>query len=457
MGMNVQEFEKKVSEYVKGRKLLDENSSVIVALSGGADSVALLRVLLSLGIKCVALHCNFGLRGMESDRDEMFTRTLCNSLNIVLKVKHFDVPLYEHTHKVSTEMACRELRYEWFEQEKQLQKADVIAVAHHHDDNVETFFLNMLRGSGIQGLSGIKSKNGNIIRPLLCVTREEIENYLSLLNQDYITDSTNLENDYKRNKIRNVLIPALKELFPNADVGLARTLQNIQDCNELYQSMVEKMRCKAVSTTDFEVTIDLSCVREFEHGMGTALYELMKDYGFNSVQVAEICEQLKENRFEGQSYFSDDYEAVPGRSVIEIFKRKNEENEAVKIDFKTLSDSTEGNNLPFRVQVVEKNSGVTALSGVDGRNVIALNMRILKEENILYRKWQSGDKMQPFGLRGTKTIANILADAKYTETQKRNTMVLAIGKEVLWVPGLRATGHYRVGVQDTHYIEISLT
>ena len=453
--MNVQEFEKKVAEYVKSRDLFGENSSSIVTLSGGADSVALLRVLLSLGVKCVALHCNFGLRGAESDRDEDFVRNLCDIQGVRLKVKHFNVGEYERTHKVSTEMACRELRYAWFEQERQEQKADFIAVAHHHDDNVETFFLNMLRGSGIQGLSGIKPKNGNIVRPLLCVAREEIEEYLTLLGQDYVTDSTNLENDYKRNKIRNVLIPTIKDLFPNADAGLTKTLQNIQGCNELYQNEVNDLRAKVVTNSSSDsVVIDLRPIKELRQGEETALFEMLKDYGFNSVQVSEIYEQLRENRFEGQSYFSENYEAVPGRSVIEIFKRERNGNEVVPVDLKALLNGENEHELPFAVRMIEKEQGIVKPEGVDGRNVIALNVRVLEEENIVYRRWQSGDKIRPFGLNGSKTVANLLADAKYTVAQKRNTWVFAVGNEVLWVPGLRASGRFSVGVSDRSYIEI---
>lgn len=452
--MNVREFEKKVAEYIKNRNLLSENGSIIVALSGGADSVALLRVLLSIGVKCVALHCNFGLRGNESDRDEAFVQKLCEIHDVPLKIKHFDVAGYEQKHKVSTEMACRELRYMWFEQERQEQNACAIVVAHHHDDNVETFFLNMLRGSGIQGLSGIKAKNGYIVRPLLCVTRSEIENYLALLKQNYVTDSTNLKNDYKRNKIRNVLIPAIKELFPNAEVGIARTLQNIQSCNDLYQLSIDELRREAVASTDWGVTIDLYHIRKLEHCGETALFELMKDYGFNSVQVAEIQEQFKEGRFEGQSYFSGDYEAVPKRSVIEIFKHKDDDLEIVPVDLAAMLKGKSEYGLPFAVREAEKEPETEKLKGIDGRNVIALSMRILEVRNLVFRRWRSGDKMRPFGLNGSKTVANILADAKFSESQKRNTYVLADCEEVLWIPGLRATGCYRVRKQDVNYIEL---
>ena len=236
--MNACEIEIKVAEYAKEHNLCAKDDAVIVALSGGADSVALLRILLSIGVQCCALHCNFGLRGAESDRDEAFVRNLCTQLGVLLKVKHFDVAKYEQEQKVSTEMACRELRYAWFDEERALQGAKAIAVAHHYDDNVETFFLNMLRGTGIQGLTGIRAKNGYVVRPLLCVKREEIEAYLKELGQEYVVDSTNLENDFKRNKIRNVLIPTLNELFPDYEAGMMRTLQNLQGCNDFIRVLL---------------------------------------------------------------------------------------------------------------------------------------------------------------------------------------------------------------------------
>lgn len=456
-GMNVREFEKKVADYAKDRRLPIVGERVIVTLSGGADSVALFRVLLSIGAECVALHCNFGLRGAESDRDEAFVRNLCAVHGVSLKVRHFDVAEYEREHKVSTEMACRELRYAWFEEERKAEGAKSIAVAHHHDDNVETFFLNLFRGSGVQGLAGIKPRNGNIVRPLLCVTREEIEGYLAAMEQDFVVDSTNLENDYKRNKIRNVLIPAVKELFPNVETGISRTLQNLQGCNELYQCLVDDLRRKSVKCSENgDAEIDLQPIGGIECGGETALFEMLKEFGFNSVQCAEIYCQWQDGNYQGQSYFSPEYEAVPRRTSIELFKIGKDAIAEQSVNLNDLVNAPE-NSFPIVVALKTKEKGVTRLQCVDGKSVIALSREILENNVILtLRKWRSGDKIHPYGMNGSKTVANLLADAGCTEAQKRSVMVLAQNDDILWVLGVRASNSYRVKKEDETYLELHL-
>ena len=201
----------------------------IVALSGGADSVCLLLKTLEKGDVVEALHCNFHLRGAESDRDEAFCRNLCEKYNVPLHVKHFDTDAYAKEHKVSIEMAARELRYAWFEEMREKLNAEEILVAHHQDDNVETMLMNMMRGTGITGLTGMKYRNGYIVRPLLDMTRQDILDYLTLRKQDYITDSSNLEADVVRNKIRLQLIPLMETIFPAARKNIAKTMRYLQE------------------------------------------------------------------------------------------------------------------------------------------------------------------------------------------------------------------------------------
>ena len=183
-------LKQKVQKIIEDKSLFTRKDKVIVALSGGADSVALLRILLTLGYQCECAHCNFHLRAEESNRDESFVRLLCLSQNVPIHVAHFDTEAYAKTHHISIEMAARELRYEWFEQLRKDREASVIAVAHHKDDNVETFLLNLIRGTGINGLKGIAAKNGNIVRPLLEVSRTDIIEFLEFIQQDFVTDIT---------------------------------------------------------------------------------------------------------------------------------------------------------------------------------------------------------------------------------------------------------------------------
>lgn len=458
--MDANEFVERVKYYAKVNGLAAAGDTVTVALSGGADSVALLRVLLSIGVNCSALHCNFGLRGEEADRDEAFTKHLCASLNVPLKIKHFNVYEYEREHKVSTEMACRELRYAWFEEERSSIGAKCITVAHHHDDNVETFFLNLLRGSGINGLAGIKPRNGYIVRPLLCVTREDIETYLRACNQNYVVDSTNRENDFKRNKIRNVLIPAINELFPDFSAGMSRTLQNLQGCNALYKVKVNELR-KNYCSFDRDISVvDLSLMNDLEREAGvTALYEILRLFSFNSEQAYGIYAACMDEKSLGKRFLSQSHEAVIGRGRIEIFSLEKTAETETEMDVVLLKmlEKPETNSMIAVRRVVKETDENGRISGVDGKNTIALSERILSDYPVLtLRKWVRGDRIQPYGMKGSKLVSDLFADAKYSERQKREAWLLCAGDDVIWIPGLRASGKYSVKGFETTYIELTM-
>lgn len=444
---------KKVADFVARHGLKPADTHALVALSGGADSVALLRILLTMGVKCTVVHCNFCLRGDESNRDEEFVRQLCDIHNVPLRVKHFDVAEYEREHRVSTEMACRELRYAWFEEERVSVGADVIAVAHHHDDNVETLFLNLLRGSGLQGLAGIKYRNGVIVRPLLCLTRVEIEEYLCALRQDYVVDSTNLENDYKRNKIRNVILPCVRSLFPNADVGLARSLQNLQGCNELYQWSVEQMKCDIIERNGELFSIHLASLRDMKVERDTMMFELLKEFGFNSVDSANISKAIGESDGVGNCYLSATHKAVIERETIDVFPHESEDISLIEIDLPRLLND---DNPDFVISAQYMKS--SSVKDVNGRDSIALDMSVLQKSPMLtMRRWQIGDRIRPYGMRGSKLVSAILHDAKFSEYAKRRTRVIVDSEgDVLWILGVRSSGKYTVQAFDTEYIRLAI-
>ena len=235
---------KKIAQFIDQEKLFTREDKILVTLSGGADSVALLRLLLAMGYTCEAAHCNFHLRGDESVRDEMFVRELCLQLEVPLHVQHFQTTEEAEKRHISIEMAARELRYAWFEQLRLQQGANVIAVAHHKDDSVETLLLNLIRGTGINGLLGIRPKNGNIVRPLLCLDRKEITEYLQEIGQSYVTDSTNLQDEYTRNKIRLNLLPLMQEINPSVKESLLRTAEHLNDAALLYKKGIEEGKQK---------------------------------------------------------------------------------------------------------------------------------------------------------------------------------------------------------------------
>ena len=274
----------KILTYINKENLLTRGKKVIVTCSGGADSIFLLHILNKLGYDCIVAHCNFHLRGEESNRDENFVREYCKKENLTLLVEHFDTTKYATEKKLSIEMAARELRYNWFENIRKEYNAQAIAVAHHSDDSIETILLNLLRGTGLKGICGIRPKNGYIVRPLLCVNRKEIEEYLQNNDTQYITDSTNLENEYTRNKIRNIVMPILREINPQIDSVMLSNAENFSAAESIYRNVIEKEKSSAIFITDDSYIIDLKVINRFSEPY-TLLYECLKEFSFHPATI----------------------------------------------------------------------------------------------------------------------------------------------------------------------------
>ena len=275
----------KVRKYITEHQLLNESQRYIVALSGGADSVCLLLVLKELGFHVDAVHCNFHLRGEESDRDEAFCMHICQELNIHLHRVHFDTNEYASLYHLSIEMAARELRYKFFEQLRRDIGAAGICVAHHRDDSVETLLINLIRGTGIHGLTGIMPVNGKIIRPLLCVSREEIVEYLALRHQKYVIDSTNMQDTFVRNKIRLKVLPLMREINPSVSENITKTAERINEAVKVFDEAISQKSNEAIiSKTDELVEVDIKQAFQNEY----VLFNILSPYGFSSAQIEQI-------------------------------------------------------------------------------------------------------------------------------------------------------------------------
>lgn len=286
-------LEESVALSIRKNRLIDLQSAtpVISTLSGGADSVALLAALTALGIKCVAAHCNFHLRGEESDRDERHARHIAEMFGAGIKVKHFDVGSYRREHGGSVEMACRELRYAWFNELRTELGAQAVAVAHNADDNIETFFLNLLRGTSIAGLTGMAPlSHGHIVRPMLGVSRAVIEKYLESRNIPFITDSSNLSNDYRRNRLRNVVLPALRGCFPDADARIADTMSHLADNEKLYRLMLDERRMDFSTPSGWPVNVS-ELKSQYPDNAALMLYEWLRPEGLTLSQATDITDQ----------------------------------------------------------------------------------------------------------------------------------------------------------------------
>ncbi|PNE23855.1 tRNA lysidine(34) synthetase TilS, partial [Tannerella sp. oral taxon 808] len=273
-----------IQTYIAQHALLQPGQPVIVGFSGGADSVALLHVLTQLGYPCIAAHCNFHLRGDESDTDAAFARRMAEALGTPFHQTDFDTEHYARRHGVSTEMAARTLRYRWFEALRRDTRAQAIAVAHHSDDNVETILLNLIRGTGLRGLCGMRPRNGHIVRPLLCVDRAQIIRWLADRGFTYRTDSTNASDTYRRNFVRLRLLPLMEQLNPAVRTAIQGMAGHLTDVEAIYRDAIESQRPSLIDA-DRRIPIDALLRAPAPRAM---LFELLRPYGFTPTQCADL-------------------------------------------------------------------------------------------------------------------------------------------------------------------------
>lgn len=409
---------KKVKEFIEKEDLFSKQDKILVALSGGADSVALTRILITLGYHCEAAHCNFELRGEESDRDEDFVRNFCRSLNIKCHSIHFETRRYAAQQSISIEMAARELRYNWFSKICEESDCQVVAVAHHKDDSVETMLLNLIRGTGINGLLGIRPKNGNVVRPLLCASRQEVVAYLHRMNQTYVTDSTNLEDEYTRNKIRLNLLPLMEEINPSVKDGLVKTSSYLNDISKVYQQAIKESIDRIFITPEKEISIEKLMNEPAPQAL---LFEVLSPLGFNSTQVEEVYGSL--NGQPGKRFISSQWQVVKDRELLLIEKVKTA-NDKPQIIFEEVLFTKEF--------VIPKDKNTACFDANKFKGVISI------------RKWEKGDYFIPFGMKGKKLVSDFMTDSKFSLLKKEQQWVLSCNDQIAWLIGERTDNRFRI-------------
>lgn len=440
----MQKFIHRIEDFISRNHLLEKDGKYLVALSGGADSVTLLWVLHELRYQIEACHCNFQLRGAESDRDEQFCVQLCEQLGIPLHRIHFDTRLYAEVHKESIELAARNLRYRYFAQLKEDVEADGICVAHHQDDTVETVLINLIRGAGIQGLTGISAKNGDILRPLLCVDRKEILAYLEEKGQDYVTDSTNLVDDVVRNKIRLNIIPMLKEINPAASKNIAQAAHHLEEANKMLSSI-------AICGEKSEDGTIRVAVQEIESAASAeyALYSSLSPYGFRGKAITEILASLHST---GKTWTSETHQLVIDRECILIREKQTEAFQGMKIPETGCYVLPRGEKIKLSIREREIDfspSKEKFLITLDADAVtFPLHLRLA----------QNGDTFHPFGMKGKKLVSDYLTDRKKNLFEKQSQLVLEDAKgQIIWVVGERTSELCKIK-EDTKkilYIQVS--
>ena len=439
-----------VAGFIARNQLLAADNKYIVALSGGADSVALLLIMKALGYDVEAAPCNFHLRGQESERDENFCVSLCESLGIILHRIHFDTITYAQLHKVSIEMAARDLRYSYFEQLRCDINADAICVAHHKDDNVETILLNLVRGTGMNGLTGISPRNGFILRPLLCIGREDILEYLEAENQDYVTDSSNLVDDVQRNKIRLNVLPLLENVNPAVKDNILTMARWIAEASTIVEASLSEAKAKAVSsaTLNDSFCVAISKVEEYPSAE-YLLWNILRDYGFNSSQVALVAENLHATT--GTSWLSSSHELTLDRGQLILTPLDKEDGRQMRIPEAGTYVYTELCKLKIEQKEINENYTISRSS-----DKVCLDAQKVKFP-LMIRRVARGDRFVPFGMKGSKLVSDFLTDQKVALPLKRRQLVVADADgNILWVVGKRLDGRFAVSPCSKSVVEISL-
>lgn len=431
----------KVKKYIQENMLLSAKAKVIVGVSGGADSVALLDILHDLGYECIVAHCNFHLRGQESYRDEYFVEKIAQEYGLEYVSANFDTKRYIIEESISLEMAARELRYAWFEKVRKKYKAERIAVAHHQDDSVETVLINLIRGTGIRGLTGIPPINGKVIRPLLSIYREDILQYISSKGLSFVEDSTNKEDLYVRNKIRLNVIPLLKEINPSAVQSIGKTSENLYQTEKLYANYLEEIKHKIF----FDNKIDIKLLLEQKEPR-TILFELLYPYGFNSSVVENIFDSAMSQP--GKVFYSADYLLIKDREFF-ILQQREEQRDLIYtlFDNETMLEEP----LPLQIEEIQYTK----------------DFRFEKDTNILYadrdklafpliiRKWKQGDKFVPFGMKGRKKISDYFTDKKFNLIEKNAVWLLCYVEDIVWIIGERADDRFKVSDETRNILKIT--
>jgi len=430
-----------VCRYIEKEQLLTPGCRVIVGVSGGTDSMALLDLLTLLGYQCVAAHCNFHLRGEESLRDANFVQRWCQSIDIPFLSVDFDTRQYAADRKLSIEMAARELRYDWFEVIRQQQDAEAIAVAHHRDDSVETLLLNLIRGTGIKGLTGISPKRGHVVRPLLCVTRSEIEQYMNERGLPAVLDSSNSDEQILRNAIRLRLIPLLEELNPSVREAIHRTSQHLAEAAKVYDNAISQQSAAVMQ----DKRIDIEALKRCP-SPASLLFEILTPLGFNPSVIGDIAEHL--NATPGKLFLGENYRVIKDRDALLIAPLPGEEEQPSYLIERCATTLKKPMSMQIRLldmpATIEKK-----------RSILTVDLDLLRFP-LLLRRWQRGDWFIPFGMKGKKKLSDYFTDRKMSLLDKEEVWVLLSGEDLVWVVGERPDDRFRVTNKTRKLFQIRL-
>lgn len=414
--------------YIDEHKLFDFKSKILLAISGGIDSVCLADLLLKSGYNIEFAHCNFNLRKLESDQDEIFVSNLANKHKIPFHHISFDTNNYASSNKLSVQMAARELRYKWFEKVRREISADYIAIAHNQNDNIETFFINMINGSGLKGLRAIQNKNNFIIRPLMFASRNQIEEYVKSESLNFREDSSNISKKYQRNKIRHELMPLLKQMNPSIENTISEEIEIIKNTYSIFKEQVSRVIQEVSYQTDDGIKISKKELIKLEP-IDTYLYEIFSVFGFTDLK--SIKNSIFSNS--GKQVFSKSHRLLIDREFVFIKKIKDNFFRDVLID-ECISNICSPLNISFKISEKEYIEKIKDTAYFDYEKLVF---------PLVIRKWKFGDKFIPSGMKGFKKLSDFFIDNKINRLLKEKTLVLCSNNDIIWVIGSRIDERYK--------------
>lgn len=438
-----------IINFFKRNKIVHADKSFLLAVSGGLDSMVLAHIFIQLEIKFTIAHCNYKLRGNDSEEDYMLVKNFCKKNNVPLAYKEFKTKKIAKTEKKSIQEVARDLRYHWFNEIVDAEKLDYIVTAHHLNDSTETILFNLIRGTGIKGLTGIPSINRNILRPLIEISKAEILNFAISNRVHYREDKSNLENEYSRNYIRNQVLNSLVIKFPNSIHGIHKTSQSLVGLNQLLENNITNWRQTYFTfETDDLIKFKISEFLNLEKFHRYFLFDLLSEFEVNSAVAQEILEAALKNK-KGVSWKNEKYDFTLNRENLLISKKRNSThlpvfftksvrlpNSECKIVVKKMSD---------KVQDFKK-LGITKI-GVD-KNKLSLPLEL--------RTWKNGDIFYPFGMKGKKKLSDFFIDRKLSKFEKENVFIVCSNKEIVWIVGMAADRRFAVEPKSINIVSLNV-
>lgn len=429
--------------YIKKLNLFDDSSRLLLAVSGGIDSMVCLSILHKLGYKCGVAHCNFQLRGAESDGDEEFVQSVSKRMHVSFHCKTFNTEEYANNHSLSIQMAARELRYEWFKIIMESEDYDHLILAHHGDDSVETLLINLARGTSLKGLTGIQAINGNIRRPLLFSSRSEIEEFASENGIEHREDSSNKKTEYKRNHIRHIIIPEFEKLNPSFRKTVLTNINYLRQEQSVLDDVFNKLKLKIVSSQKEEIRIEISSLLNLASAEWF-LYRYLSEFGFNADQVEALFQNIISNS--GKQFFSAEYLILIDREYIYITKRNVLDERSFFI-----AESIELISTPISLKF-------ETISIIDHKLSTDPNIASIDKSKILFpltlRRWIQGDSFYPLGMNKQKKLSDFFIDQKVPRHKKEQTWILCSGDEIVWIIGFRLDDRYKITDKSTEILHI---